>query len=476
MQIEAEGEATMNMRNRYASRWTLVCLVAALGATRLYAELIAYDQFAGYTEGNLNGQNGGVGWNAWNIGTNDDDETIVTNNGNLAYSVLPTKGGGALVVNANESSDNSFLIRDLATPLTVSGTYYFGFVIQQSGNPYKASFRIQDSTGQRFAGGGAWDGQNEWQLYRRNGGSFGRVDTGINDTTDVTYFVLKLVFSTSGDETAYLYVNPENAGDLADGSQDATYAFGGSGQWTDISRIQGSLVGDSGDVGTMAFDEIRIGTEPEDMFDHIGVEVVLSNESVDKNLAAGTLVGSLSVANTNGAFTFSLTESGSFPDNASFILSGPGNSNLLTDAVFDYEAQTNYSIRVLATETAPGTLLRTNTFSIAVNNEVESWGGVYALATVAPAETDVATLASVPGENTNVTYSVLAGFDAAKFEITGPEQDVLALTSSSFAVLGEEYFVNVQALGTPDNDTSSMLVKVTVASTAPPNATLFFIK
>ena len=202
----------------------------------------------------------------------------------------------------------------------------------------------------------------------------------------------------------------------------------------------------------------------------------LTGDSVGENLSVGTLVGSFSVANTNATFTYSLVESGTYPDNASFSLSGGSSSNLVTAAVFDYETKTNYSIRVLATEAGPGSLLITNTFAIGVNNEVESWGGVYALATVAPGETDVGTLAALPGENTNVTYSVLAGHDAAKFEITGAGADTLALTNASLAVLDAEYFVEVQAVGTPLNQTNSVLIKVTVSDTAEPNGTIFMFR
>ena len=88
----------------------------------------------------------------------------------------------------------------------------------------------------------------------------------------------------------------------------------------------------------------------------------------------------------------------------------------------------------------------------------------------------MATLASVPGDNTNVAYSVLSGFNGNLFGITGAEQDVLSFTHASFAVLGSNYFVNVQALGTPLNETSSILIKVTVDFGTPPTGVILIIR
>ncbi len=189
--------------------------------------------------------------------------------------------------------------------------------------------------------------------------------------------------------------------------------------------------------------------------------LTIADNNVDENLAAGAAAGSLAVNNTNGTFTFSLVETGSFPDNTSFTLGGGNSSNVLTAAVLDYEAQTSYSIRVLATETGGGGLELTNTLAIAVNDITETFGGVYALAEVTVGQTAVATLQSLAGQNTSVAYSKVTGFDSADFSIVG---DALSLAAPG--VLDDVKYVEVQAVGSPLGETNSVLVKVTVVSSA----------
>ena len=110
-----------------------------------------------------------------------------------------------------------------------------------------------------------------------------------------------------------------------------------------------------------------------------GPELKLTGLSVTENQAIGTQVGYFTTANTNGTFTYSLVSGTGDSGNGSFQISG---SNLQTAVVFDYEAKTSYSIRAQSTEVGGGGLEITNNFTIAIVNEVETWGGVYALAEV----------------------------------------------------------------------------------------------
>lgn len=255
------------MKKRMALRWTsVIMLVGILGMAYqpAYGGLLAYDQFADYTNGPLKGQGQGFGWgaNTWN-GATGDYEATVTNTGNLSYGSLSTAGGGA-TGGANGAADNLWVNRDLGTPITAPGTYYFGFLLQQTGiADAKHNYIRLQAGGGSWAGAGSWNSSTEWQLIRNNGGGYGTVSTGDSEDNDLTYFVIKLAFNASSDEIAYLYVDPADAAALA-GSADASYTF--STQWDTISTIQASLVGQSGDVGTMAFDEIRLGTEAADMF------------------------------------------------------------------------------------------------------------------------------------------------------------------------------------------------------------------
>ncbi len=197
-----------------------------------------------------------------------------------------------------------------------------------------------------------------------------------------------------------------------------------------------------------------------------GVSLTLTGLTVTENQASGTQVGFFTTANTNGTFTYSLVSGTGDSGNGNFQIS---DSNLLTTVVFDYEAQTSYSVRVQSTEVGGGGLELTNTFTITIVNEVETWGGVYALAEVTAGQTAVATLQSLPGENTSVAYSKVTGFDSADFSIAG---DALSLNAPG--VLGEEKYIEVQAVGTPVGQTNTVLVKVTVVADATSTTIIMF--
>ena len=75
--------------------------------------------------------------------------------------------------------------------------------------------------------------------------------------------------------------------------------------------------------------------------------IALSSASVAENAPAGTVVGALSnVDPSAGARTFSLVGGDGSQDNELFRVAG---AQLRTDAVFDFEARSSYSIRVRAT-------------------------------------------------------------------------------------------------------------------------------
>ena len=95
--------------------------------------------------------------------------------------------------------------------------------------------------------------------------------------------------------------------------------------------------------------------------------VFLSPTTVNENVTAGELVGTLSMLATGGDFTYALPVG--VLDNNSFTLSGPNNSNVLTDAVFDFETKSSYDIRVVATEDVGGAdQVLTNTITVSVND------------------------------------------------------------------------------------------------------------
>ena len=97
--------------------------------------------------------------------------------------------------------------------------------------------------------------------------------------------------------------------------------------------------------------------------------VVLSGTNVAENRAIGELVGYFGTQDPNpgNTFTYALVAGAGGTDNASFSVSG---SNLLTAVSFNYEVQSNFSIRVQSMD--QGGLSTQKVFAIRVADEVEN--------------------------------------------------------------------------------------------------------
>ena len=93
-------------------------------------------------------------------------------------------------------------------------------------------------------------------------------------------------------------------------------------------------------------------------------DIVLSSATVDENQPAGTLVGTLSTTGGEAVATFELVGGDGSDDNNSFTIAG---DQLLTNAVFDFETQATYSVRVRAT--GDGSL--EEVLAITVTNQLE---------------------------------------------------------------------------------------------------------
>ncbi len=98
-------------------------------------------------------------------------------------------------------------------------------------------------------------------------------------------------------------------------------------------------------------------------------DISISNSSVAENATANTVVGALSSTDPDAGntFTYSLVDTGTYPDNASFNISG---SSLRTSVVFNFETKSSYSIRVRTTD--QGALTFDKTFTINITNVNEA--------------------------------------------------------------------------------------------------------
>ncbi|SFE33447.1 YVTN family beta-propeller repeat protein [Spirosoma endophyticum] len=80
--------------------------------------------------------------------------------------------------------------------------------------------------------------------------------------------------------------------------------------------------------------------------------ITLSQNTVAENQPVGTVVGALSTTDggAGGPFSYSLVNTGTYPDNAAFSIgTGADAGKLLTNAGFDYETKASYVIRVATT-------------------------------------------------------------------------------------------------------------------------------
>ncbi len=160
--------------------------------------------------------------------------------------------------------------------------------------------------------------------------------------------------------------------------------------------------------------------------DHPPTDIALSNSSVAENEPVGTTVGTLSATDPDAgdSHTFTLVSGTGDADNASFQITG---STLKTNAVFDYETKSSYSIRVRATDLLG--LFYEEAFTITITDVVENAPPTdiqLSNSTVQenqPGGTNVGTLTTTdPDPGDTHTYSLVAGAgdeDNAKFQISG---------------------------------------------------------
>jgi hypothetical protein len=150
--------------------------------------------------------------------------------------------------------------------------------------------------------------------------------------------------------------------------------YGGMGGDTLDGRDAASLSDDlfcgGGSDGAMADtgDRVRADCENVDQ-NQAPSDLSLSPASVAENQPAATTVGTLTVTDPNAGDThsYSLVAGGGSGDNGSFTLAGTA---LRTNAVFDYEAKSSYSVRIRVTD-ADGAGYEEQ-FAISVTDAVEN--------------------------------------------------------------------------------------------------------
>ena len=133
-------------------------------------------------------------------------------------------------------------------------------------------------------------------------------------------------------------------------------------------------------------------------------DISLSDSTVEEDQETSTVVGTLSATGSEVPVTFALVEGEGSTDNNSFRITDE--NELVTDAIFDFEGQSSYSIRVRAT--GDGSLEKTFTITI-VNREnrpTDIQLSASVVAENAPAGTVVGQLSATGGDGP-YSYRVL---------------------------------------------------------------------
>ncbi|GAB4167706.1 MAG: hypothetical protein Fur0032_05820 [Terrimicrobiaceae bacterium] len=260
----------------------LTITVSVLLALPAGASLITYDGFDYAASTNLDGLNGGSGWqNGWQ-NQNSGFPTL----SNITVQ-SPGLSSGSLVVSGNQTTANTFDSTGRRLDVSFGGAWdtagYVSdpFLITQidQGNVWGSFLARRNSATASWDGGPAfslhrnntdwfkdsntslqvlWDSSASIWTANVNGGTSQNLSaTGLGDTA---LFVFKLELSTSGTNNIYLWLNPSSLGgaDLATGTADASF----TGLASADARFKAFAFYGGGSVSNATtLDEVRFGTD-----------------------------------------------------------------------------------------------------------------------------------------------------------------------------------------------------------------------
>ncbi len=174
--------------------------------------------------------------------------------------------------------------------------------------------------------------------------------------------------------------------------------------------------------------------------------ILLSNASVDENVAANTVVGALTAddPDTGNTFTYTLVAGAGDTNNASFNISG---SNLRISNSPDYEAKSSYSVRIRVAD--QGSLHFEKTFTITVSDLSDAPTDItLSISSVnenAAPNTTIGTLSTTDQDTAgDFTYTLAAGTgdtDNAAFNISS---NALRFTNSPDFETKSSYSVRIR--------------------------------
>jgi hypothetical protein len=189
-------------------------------------------------------------------------------------------------------------------------------------------------------------------------------------------------------------------------------------------------------------------------------QIRLSASTVEENVALGTVVGTLSVVNGSGVYTFTEDDD----PNELFEIDG---DEVKTNAVVDYEIYPGtVSYTVIADNGVDPPI--TETFTITITDVDDTAPTITSANTANVAEN--ATLSHTLTANETVTWSTVGGVDEDKFEISGSTLRWASNGTKDYEAPDDNntnntYVVNVRATDTAGN-TADQTITVTVTDVA----------
>ena len=256
----------------------------------------------------------------------------------------------------------------------------------------------------------------------------------------------------------------------ADGTPDATFGTGGI------------VVNDISGTGDVAFavalqpdGKILVGGNCAGHFcvarylpvavDNPPTDIALSASALAENLPVGTAIGTLSTVDPDPAdtFTYALVAGAGSTDNGAFTISG---NTLTSNAVFDFETQSSYSIRVRSTDS--GGLFVEKAFTITINDVNEMPVAVNDAATTSVNNSVVVDVLSNDSDPDGDPLTVTA--------VTAPSKGTAVITAGTTVTYtpkknytGPDSFTYTISDGRGGAATASVAITV-VAGNAPPRA------
>ncbi|MEJ2706184.1 MAG: cadherin domain-containing protein [Anaerolineales bacterium] len=178
-------------------------------------------------------------------------------------------------------------------------------------------------------------------------------------------------------------------------------------------------------------------------------DISLSSSTVNENLPSGTVVGSFTTSDQDSGqtFTYSLVPGIGSSGNSSFNIVG---NSLNTAAIFDYEAQNSYSIRVRSTDSGTPAYYTDKIFTITINNTNDPPTDISLSSSIVDENLPIGTLVGSfsttdPNVGDSFTYSLVSGpgsTDNGSFTISGNSLNTAAIFDYETKA---SYFIRVRS-------------------------------